>query len=191
MLGVRYVIFRGDPPEELHPEFSSPDYWVMKNPRALPRVFVPERVELAADKQERLAKLAAEDFNPRQVAYVEEPVDLPSQCRGAAEIVEEIPTRIEVSFDMQTPGLVVLADRWDAGWHAYYDGKAVPILQTDHAVRGVVAPAGKGTIEFRYEPTAFAWSLRLAGVALLVLAGWGAVLVWSSPARRSAVPDHK
>ncbi len=191
MLDVRYVIFRGDPPEELHPEFSSPDYWVMKNPRALPRVFVPEHIELAADKQERLAKLAAEDFNPRQVAYVEEPVDLPSQCRGAAEIVEEIPTRIKVSFDMQTPGLVVLADRWDAGWHAYCDGKAVPILQTNHAVRGVVAPAGKGTIEFRYEPTAFAWSLRLAGMALLALAGWGAVIVWSSPARRSAVPDHK
>ena len=56
MLDVRYVIFRGNPPAELHPEFSSPDYWVMKNPRALPRVFVPERVEMA----ERQAGAACE-----------------------------------------------------------------------------------------------------------------------------------
>jgi hypothetical protein len=186
MLNVRYVIFRGEPSGGLIPEFSSPDYWVMKNSRALPRVFVPERVEVVGDKEERLAKLAAEDFNPRQVAYVEEPVELPAKCRGTAEIAEEIPTRVEVSFDMQTPGLVVLADRWDAGWRAYRDGKAVPILQTNHAVRGVVAAAGKGTIEFCYEPAGFAWSLRLCPMALLTLVVWAGAIVWSSRGGRRA-----
>jgi hypothetical protein len=191
MLNVHYVIFRGTPPPQfnLNPEFSSLDYWVMKNPRVLPRVFVPERVEVAADKQERLAKLSADNFNPRQVAYVEEPVELPAKCRGAAKIAEEIPTRVKVSLDMQTPGLVVLADRWDAGWHAYCDGKALPILQTNHALRGVVVPAGKGTIEFRYEPSGFAWGLRLCAMASLALTVWAAAVVWMSRAdRRAANP---
>ncbi len=188
MLDVRYVVFRGKPHGGLHPDFVSPDYWVMKNPRALPRVFVPQHVELMADKEKRLAKLAAAEFNPRQVAYVEEPVDLPAKCRGTAKIVEEIPTRVEVSYDMQTPGLVVLADRWDAGWHAYRDGKPVPILRTDHALRGIVTPAGKGTIEFRYAPAGFTWGLRLCAAALLALVGWaGGIVVWSSRSgRRSA-----
>ena len=188
MLNVRYVIFRGVPPPQWHlkPEFASPDYWVMKNPRALPRVFVPERVEMVTDKEERLAKLAAKDFDPRQVAYVEEPVELPAQCRGAAAILEEIPTRVKLSLDMQTAGLVVLADRWDAGWHAYYDEKPLPVLQTNHAVRGVVAAAGKGTIEFRYEPAGFAWALRLCPMALLTLAVWAGVIVWSSRGGRRA-----
>jgi uncharacterized membrane protein YfhO len=135
---------------------------------------------MVADKEERLARLAAKDFDPRQVAYVEEPVELPAKCRGAAAIVEEIPTRVKVSLDMQTPGLVVLADRWDAGWHAYYDEKPLPVLQTNHAVRGVVVPAGKGTLEFRYEPASYTWALRLSAMALLALSGWAGGIVWTS-----------
>ncbi|MFZ1936952.1 MAG: hypothetical protein WCB27_22645 [Thermoguttaceae bacterium] len=186
MLNVRYVIFRGTAPPQLRPAFSSPDYCVMENRRALPRVFVPRSVEVATDKRERLTKMAADDFDPRQVAYVEEPVELPSDCYGTAEIVDEIPTQVKVSFDMQTPGLVVLADRWDAGWHAYFERKRVPILQTDHALRGVIVPAGKGTIEFRYEPAGFAWGLRLCAMASLALTVWAAAAVWMSRPDRHA-----
>ena len=182
MLDVRYVIFRGNPPPQWHlkPEFASPDYWVMKNPRAC-RVFLCRSAcEMLAEKQVRLAKLAASDFDPRQIAFVEEPVELPAKCRGDAAIVEEIPTRVKVSLEMQTRGLVVLADRWDAGWHAYYDEKPLPVLQTNHAIRGVVVPAGKGTLEFRYEPASYTWALRLCATALLALVGWAGGIVWTS-----------
>ena len=180
MLNVRYVIFRGDPPPRIQPDFSSPDYWVMTNRHALPRAYVPEQVETVTDDKERLAKLAAADFNPRQMAYVEEPLRLPARCRGSAKIVEEIPSKITVALDMQTRGLLVLSDRWDVGWHAYYDGNAIPILRANHALRGVVAPEGKGTIEFRYEPASLTWGLRLCGLALLVLTGWAGVIAWNS-----------
>ena len=152
---------------------------------------MPERVETASDSKKRLAKLAADDFNPRSVAYVEEPVELPAELQGAAEIVEESPTRIKGSLDMETPGLVVLADRWDAGWRAYYDGNAVPILQTNHAVRGVKAPAGKGTLEFRYEPAGIVWGLRLCGLALLVLTVWAAAAAWVSRGHAQSCPRIK
>ena len=33
LLGVRYVIFRGEPPPETRPVFQSPDYWVLENQR--------------------------------------------------------------------------------------------------------------------------------------------------------------
>ena len=42
-----------------------------------------------------------------------------------------------------------------------------------------LAPAGKGTIEFRYEPAGFAWGLRFAAMALLALTGWAGGIVWS------------
>jgi hypothetical protein len=41
MLDVRYIIFRGMPPPDIHPAFQSPDYWVLINSNALPRAFVP------------------------------------------------------------------------------------------------------------------------------------------------------
>ena len=128
-----------------------------------------------------MARLAAEDFNPREVAYVETPVRLPGPGRGAASIVEEIPTRIRVSVQMETPGLVVLADLWDQGWQAFWNGQRVPILRTNHAIRGVVVPAGSGMLEFRYAPASFAWGLRLAGLAAAVLMVWFGFALRSRP----------
>jgi hypothetical protein len=172
MLGVRYVIGRGSAPTNTHLAFQGTDYWVLVNSNALARAFVPRRVETVAEDKAQLAKLAAEDFDPRAVAYVESPVNLPGPCRGAANIVEENPTRVWVSVQMETPGLVVLADLWDPGWQARLNGQRVPILRTNHAVRGVVVPAGTGTLEFRYAPASFAWGLRLSGLAAVALLAW-------------------
>jgi hypothetical protein len=177
MLGVRYVIFRGTPLPGARPAFQAPDYWVLVNPAVLPRVFVPRRVELATNKNLRLMKLASPEFDPRDVAYVEAPIQSPATCRGKAEIIKETPTRITASVNMDTPGLVVLADLWDKGWHAYLNGKRVPILRANHAIRGVVVPAGVGTLEFRYEPASFAWGLMLSGGASVVLLSWLAIVL--------------
>jgi len=172
MLGVRYLVGRGSPPAGMHPAFQSTDYWVVVNSNALPRVFVPERVERAGEDKEQLQRLAAPEFNPRAVAYVESTVDLPASCRGSARIVRENPTHITVTLRMETRALVVLADLWDRGWRAYLNGAPAPILRTNHALRGVVVPAGAGTLEFCYEPGSFKWGLRLAGVAAVLLACW-------------------
>jgi hypothetical protein len=190
MLDVRYVIFRGSPQPNARPAFQGPDYWVMVNSNALTRAFVPHRVETVAEEKARLTKLAAEDFDPREVAYVESPVDLLGPCRGIASIEEETPTRIRVSVQMETPGLVVLADLWDKGWRAYLNGKSVPILRTNHAVRGVVVPAGAGTLVFHYAPAGFAWGTRLFGVAAGVLVAWGTIGLRNSRRRngRAVLP---
>ena len=172
MLGVRYAIFRGDPPASICPLFQGNDYYVLVNSNALPRVFVPRSVATATSDGEELKALASPQFNPAGVAYVESPVELPALCRGTAEITNEIPTRIMISAQMETPGLIVLADRWDKGWRAYWNGKRVPILQSNYAVRGVVVPAGSGTLEFIYQPASLILGLWLAGLAAITLSGW-------------------
>ena len=172
MLGVRYIIFRGTPPPSAKPAFQGDDYFIVVNSNAFPRVFVPKSVKTIANGDEELAELASRQFNPADVAYVESPVELPAPCRGTAQITNEIPTRIMVSVHMETPGLVVLADRWDKGWRAYWNGKPVPILRANYAIRGVVVPAGNGTLEFIYKPASLILGLWLAGLAVIVLAGW-------------------
>lgn len=102
---------------------------------------------------------------------------LPVDCRGTAQITNEIPTRVTLSVQMETPGLVVLADNWDQGWRAYWNGKRLPVLRTNYAVRGVVVPAGKGTLEFVYQPVSLFVGFGLAGFAAVVLLGWGAILI--------------
>ncbi|HWW02298.1 MAG TPA: hypothetical protein VNZ64_21540 [Candidatus Acidoferrum sp.] len=188
MLGVRYVIFRGSPFPKTHPLFQGLDYWVLQNPRALARAFVPHHVELVTNDAVRLSKIESPDFNPAEVAYVEVPITAPGSCRGTAEITDEIPTRVTVSVRMETPGLVVLADLWDKGWRAYLDGKPVPILRANHAVRGVVVPAGAQTLQFRYEPASFTWGLRLAGTSAVILLAWLGISLRRGEKLRPAQP---
>jgi len=178
LLGVTHVIFRGTPPPGIQPVFQSPDYWIMKNPAALSRVFVPQRVEAGVDDAKIIQKLADPGFDPRQVAYVEAPAGLPGDCRGSAGIVSEIPSRIVVQAQMDTPGLLVLSDFWEKGWRAYIDRRAVPILRTDYALRGVLLPVGSTVVEFRYEPVSVRRSFWLAGSATMIIFGWLGPGLW-------------
>lgn len=184
MLNVRYVIFRGAPIPSDHPFLQGPDYWVVANPMALPRAFIPQRVEAVSDSKARLEKLASPYFDPRAIAYVESPVDLPNLCHGTAEIVDDLPSRVTVTVRMETAGMVVLADLWDKGWRAYLNGKRAQILRVNHAIRGVLLPAGKGTLEFRYEPESFTWGLGLAGLAGAALLAWVGFIKWKRRLRK-------
>ena len=177
MLDVRYGIFRGTPPPSVKPAFQGNDYWVLINSNALPRVFVPKSVKAATSDGEELETLASPQFNPADVALVESPVELPALCRGTAQIKNETPTRITISAQMETPGLVVLADNWDRGWRAYWNGRPVPVLRANYAVRGVVVPAGNGTLEFIYKPASLILGLWLAGFAVTVLLCW-LLVIW-------------
>ena len=187
MLNVRYVIFRGVPVPAIHPPFQGNDYWVLVNSNAMPRVFIPKSVETITNAGAELAALASPKFNPRDVAYVETQIDLPASCRGTAQIVKKIPTHITVSVNMQTPGLVVLADNWDKGWRAYYNGKPAPVLRTNYAIRGVAVPAGNGTLEFIYKPASLILGLWLAGFAAIVLLCW-LIVIWIQSRNAMTIP---
>ena len=81
MLNVRYVIFRGTPPPEVKPSFVDTDYWVLVNDRAMPRAFVPRRVHVVADAKVRLYAMTRAEFDPSDIAYVEQPIQLSHDSR--------------------------------------------------------------------------------------------------------------
>jgi len=184
MLGVQYLIARGNAPANVRPTFVQTDYWAVENRRALPRTYVPRHVEVVTNKEERLVKLALPDFDAGEVAYVESGVDLPGDITGHSEITNENPTRVNLSVKMETSGLVVLADLWDPGWQARLNGKLVPILRANHALRGVVVPAGSWSLDFQYRPVSFTRGCRLAVTAICLLLGWAGV-AWVSTRRNA------
>ena len=171
LLGVRYVVFRGSPPAGFVAELVGQDYWVARNPSALPRAFVAQNIEIVPEPEQRLERMARAQFDPVHIAYVESPVNVPAGAFGRAVITNDEPTKVTVAVDMDTSGLVVLADRWDSGWSAYLNGQKVPILRVDHALRGVIVPEGRGTLEFRYQPLTFRIGALLFALGLALLAG--------------------
>jgi hypothetical protein len=173
MLNLRYEIHRGAPSPGTNVLAAADDHYVIERGSWLPRAFVPARVEVVTDDNERLRRLAAPDFAPRQVAFVEELLDLPTRCEGSAEISSETANELTLRYDMRTAGCLVLADVWYPGWRAYVGNREVPILRVNHALRGVVLPAGCGELQMRFEPASFYLGLKLALAALLVLVLWG------------------
>ena len=175
MLGLRYWIARGDPPPGVTPSIRSRDYWVIVDPRAMPRAFVPRRVEVVNDDRRRLALLARPDFDPAAVAYLEADPPVPTGGEtgsGQATISEDLPGRVVVQADLQSPGLLVLADRWDAGWVARSGDRALPIVRANHVLRGVMLPAGRSVVAFSYEPASFRSGVFLAACAAAACGAW-------------------
>jgi hypothetical protein len=172
MLGVRYLIYRQRPPSGWRVVLQEDDYWIVENPRALDRVFVPRGVGMVDDQRQLMSNLANPQFDPRDVAFVEAKVDLPATTVGKAALVEETPRRVEITAKMETAGLVVLADSWHPGWQAAIDEEPSPMLQVNSALRGVIVPPGMHRLVFVYQPASFRRGLILASIAAAVLLLW-------------------
>ena len=179
MLSVRYVIFRGTPPPDANPSFVDTDYWVWVNERAMPRAFVPRRVQVITGEKARLDAMNRPDFDPREIAYAEQPVDLAEEGAGTVEMVNDEHQRVTLRAQMKTAGLVVLADRWDSGWRAYVNDAEVPILRINHAIRGVLVGPGTSTIRFVYLPAKFFVGFVFTAAGGICLLAWaGTIVFW-------------
>ena len=174
MMNLRYLIIPGSPPVGQRARFAVEGYWLMEDANCLPRAFVPRHVEVVRDSARRLELLGSADFDPEDVAYVES--DAPrfdGAARGTAKIVSEAPSHVTIEFDMGTPGVIVLSDLWDAGWKARVNGVETEVLRANEAFRGVVVPAGRGVLQFDYEPGSFYHGIWLALGAGISLGIWG------------------
>ena len=173
LLGLRYLLIVGPPsPTAL---FCDGGYRIHEIATALPRPFFARRGELAPDKDERLAKLARADFDPREVVYLESadplPVD-PLPAEGTARITLDEPERVVIELEVRASGWLVLSDRWTDGWKARVDGVAQPVLCADHAFRAVHVRPGMKVLEFRYEPPSWRQGWIAAGLGAFFALGW-------------------
>ena len=169
-LGVGHVVGRGAPPPGAEVAYAGGDYWVIRNPGALPRAYVPRDARVVGDAAERLRLLGSADFKPRDVAYVESAGGLPPGPYDAdATIAVDEPRRVEVDVAARTPAVLVLSDHWYPGWEATVNGAPTPILRAYHALRAVQVPAGKSLVRFDYRPRSFRIGLTLAAVAAMAI----------------------
>ncbi len=133
-----------------------------------PRAYVVHRAEVVDDDQRALALLADPDFDPRQVALLEERPELELAGGGTADstvnIVERQPNRLVLEVETPADGLLVLSEVYYPGWRAYVDGQETRVYRADYTLRAVFLRAGRHRVEMIYDPL----SVKL-GLAIFLL----------------------
>jgi uncharacterized membrane protein YfhO len=90
---------------------------------------------------------------------------------GSTTIARADPQRIEIRADLRRPGLVILADVFDPGWHLAIDGDPAPMYRTNRMMRGAFVSPGKHTLVYTYRPDTFRGGAVVSLVGLIVLVG--------------------
>ena len=101
--------------------------------------------------------------------------DLLAERRSSALSIRSFrQTRIDGTVRLEEKGIMVLQMPFDAGWHAWADGRTVPVLKVDAGLTGVVLEGGQHVVEMRYRPP-FLFTgavVTLASCAILLLGMW-------------------
>lgn len=172
-LGARFAVAAPDasPPAGWIERARSAELALFENPRALPRAFVPKRVESVPDP---LAALAAAAGFSEAVWIAGAPG---VSHNGAARVsVRTSGPDLLLDVDAAAPALVATSLPDWPGWRAQAEGGArAPELETvNHAFVGVRVAAGSSRIRLTYVPPGFRDGVVAfgAGCVILVRTGW-------------------
>lgn len=72
------------------------------------------------------------------------------------KLIEYQPNHLIYQSNTTKDQLTVFSEiYYDKGWNAYVDGIMVQYFRTNYVLRGLVLPAGKHLVEFKFEPTVY------------------------------------
>ena len=123
---------------------------------------------------------AMKNFDPKSTAIINKSFskDLEGYTSGSGEgeikLTEYQPNylKYEASVNSGSQLAVFSEIYYPKGWKSFIDGKETPHIQADFVLRGLVIPAGKHQVEFKFEPSSYYLGnkVSLASSILLLLA---------------------
>jgi len=165
MLNAKYIVYGTDKEN------------IIGNPHANgPAWFVKELI-LVNNATEELSKTA--EVNTRDAAVIDNSKwKLTSQSVHADSVAQinlvdnKLPY-LKYESESASNGVAVFSEVfYPKGWHAFIDGKEVMILRANYILRALEVPAGKHTIEFKFEPKPYT-----VGNNITLASGWILLMV--------------
>ena len=105
---------------------------------------------------------------------------LSGRTTGPSETVKVTypnPQQAVLEVNLESPGLVILADVYYPGWELAIDGKPAPIYRVNGLMRGAAVSAGPHRLVYTYAPQSFRIGrlVSIAGLAALLILGLACV----------------
>jgi hypothetical protein len=143
---------------------------IFDNTHVYPRAFLVHEVLRTNNALQDLRTADERGIDLRKVALVAPDAaiatplgSVPSPGIGDENITiaDYQPERIDIEVHSTIGGLLIISNVFYPGWSAYVDGRPSPIVRVDHALQGIVLPAGTHHIQLLY-------SLRFADLILFL-----------------------
>jgi hypothetical protein len=150
---------------------------VRTNPDALPRVTFPPDVIRASSADQSRQLLTTLD--PARQVIVPGAIQPATQDPAAtARVTEYGPGRYVIRYHCASASVMRVAGAYFDGWRASLHGNTVPVFPADHALIGVLVPAGEGDVTLDYSSKYFGTGAAISLASLFLMA---AVIFRSRP----------
>jgi hypothetical protein len=158
--------------------------YIIANPGAAPirnyyhdgPAWFVNRVKFVASADEEIRAL--DSINPRRVVVVNDKfkeqlsTEALYDSTASIKLKQYLPNHLTYETSAQAPQIAVFSEiYYKDGWNAYLDGKLVPYVQANYVLRAMNVPAGKHTIEYKFEPKTYYLSKKIstAGSVLIII----------------------
>jgi len=150
MLNAKYIIQRSQ---------DGKSTTAFPNPGALGNCWFVKAAKFVKGPVEEMNAL--DEFSPKDTAVIDESFKSIVKDFTAPDSTASIK---QTSFDnmaikyesnSSSANLAVFSEIFYKDWKATIDGKEVPVAKADYVLRALVVPAGKHTIEFKFEPAVY------------------------------------
>lgn len=158
-----------------------------QNPLAMGNAWFVEKMNIVENADEELHFLTTDEFNPEEVAVIDKRFEdklsgfqLSKDSTAVIYFEEYKPNYLKYETESSKDQLAVFSEIYFAnGWNAYVDGELKPHWRANYVLRSMIIPAGKHTVEFKFEPKIYytGEKISLAGSILLVLFVIGGVVI--------------
>jgi uncharacterized membrane protein YfhO len=174
MLNVKYVIVptgQGEVP--------------ITNPFANGNAWFVEKVKFVSSADQEMKAL--DNLDTKKVVVVNTLINEGQDFKGSESIKKDStssiqltsykPNQLKYVSNNTSAGFAVFSENYyKNGWIATIDGKEAKIYQVNYVLRGLQVPAGKHTIEFKFEPQVVKTGSTIAlisSIGMLLLIGAG------------------
>ncbi|MGA2721406.1 MAG: YfhO family protein [Bryobacteraceae bacterium] len=139
-----------------------------ENPAVLPRAYFPKAVDDVRSLEE--SRQALETLDPALKSVVQWPHPPIRQDPDAAALVVAYGEQwYRIHYHAVSPSLLKLSAAWYPGWRANVEDKPLPIVRVDHALMGVIVPAGDNEVDLDFRSNHFGSGLAISLVSGLIL----------------------
>ncbi len=186
MLNTKYFIVPGG---QQSPEGGqAPPAMVQLNPRALGNAWFINTIKPVKTPLEEINALDTLQARTQVVINQEfdsytKGLNIVPDSAASIKLTQYDPQSLTYTSNAKTEQFAVFSEIWygpNKGWQAYVDGKPVEHIRVNYLLRGMRVPAGKHTIEYKFDPKSYETGKMVSGISSIVLIGLLGVVIGTS-----------